>query len=373
MDRKKPYNHCIDPGTTMADENTKTTQAKTASAARRAKNGKKPESAGRGGRLSGGLALIFAAIALIGTSYIWYTLILQRGELLATDVVGNLEILKSETKALQESVTDADTVLDDVKANQDTIRGALDKIQNDLSRHRTEWVVAESEQLLVIANNRLQLARDVRSALAALRAADAQLNQISNPTLLPVRREIAREIAALEAIDKIDVGGISLKLGSIAESVARLPIAPEVSRRQQAALEAKLSTTVTDAAEDANWRSQARSLWQDVLSLVRVRTDLTAQRPLLPPEQEYFLRENLKLMLYGAQLALLQGNTAVFQQDLGIAQQLLKDYYDTSAQVVSVTQSELETMRTSKLVTDLPDISHSLASLRDIASARGKP
>src|SRR6185369_662822 len=187
-------------------------------------------------------------IALIGTSYLWYTVVLQRGDLLATDVVGNLEKLREETTDLQEKVTDADTSLDDLKANQDSIRSALDKVQSDLSRHRSEWVLAESEQLLVIANNRLQLARDVRSALAALRAADAQLNQISNPTLLPVRREIAREIASLEAIDKIDVGGISLKLGSLAESVARLPIAPEVSRRQQAALEAKLSTTVADAA-----------------------------------------------------------------------------------------------------------------------------
>lgn len=357
----------------MVDEDSKTANTKVPAAPKRGKNSKKPDAPARAGRASSGLALIVAAIALIGTSYLWYTLLLQRGDLLATDVVGTLEKLQADSKLLQEKLTDADTALDDLGANQDTIRSALDKIQNDLSRHRTEWVLAEAEQLLVIANNRLQLGRNVGSALSALRTADAQLNHIANPALLPVRRELAHEIAALEAIDKVDVGGISLKLGSLAETVVRLPIAPEVSRRQQAALEAKATTTITDAGNDSNWRAQARSLWHDMLSLVRVRTDLTMQRPLLAPEQEYFLRENLKLMLYGAQLALLQGNTGVYQQNLGTAQQLLKEYYDTNTQVVSAMQAELEKLRTSKLGAELPDISRSLAMLRAVSGARSKP
>ncbi len=357
----------------MADEDSKSTSSKTSSASKRAKGSKRPDTRVSSGLLTGGLALIFAAIALIGTGYLWYTLLLERAELLATDVVGDLGKLKDETTALRESLTETGSLLDDVRANQDSVRIALDKIQNDLSRHRTEWVLAESEQLLVIANNRLQLARDVRSALAALRAADAQLNQISNPVLLPVRRELAREIAALDAIDKIDVGGISLKLGSLAESADRLPLAPEVSRRAQALLETKATTAASDAPADTSWRALARSLWQDMRSLVRIRTDLSMQRPLLPPEQEYFLHENLKLMLYGAQLALLQGNTAVFQQNLKVTQQLLKDYYDANTQVVAAMQSEVEKMRASKLVAELPDISRSLAALRAVSGARSTP
>lgn len=355
----------------MANEDNKSAGSKSSSVSRRAKGSKKPESRVRSGLLTGGLALIFAVIALIGTGYLWYTLLLERAELLATDVVGDLEQLKGETAALRESLTETTGILDEVKATQDSVRVALDKIQNDLSRHRTEWVLAESEQLLVIANNRLQLARDVRSALAALRAADAQLNQVANPMLLPVRRELAREIAALDAIDRIDVSGISLKLGSLAESSDRLPLAPEVSRRAQALLEANAATMAPATAVDSGWRALARNLWQDVLSLVRIRTDLSTQRPLLPPEQEYFLHENLKLMLYGAQLALLQGNTAVFQQNLRVALKLLKDYYDANTQVVAGMQSELEKMRASKLVAELPDISRSLAALRAVSSARG--
>lgn len=352
----------------MADEDTKATDSRISTTSKRAKAAKKSEARTRSGVLTGGLALMLAAIALIGTGYLWFALLHDRPELLATDIAGNLDKLNGETRELREGLAGAGTKLDDVKANQDSIRTALDKIQNDLLRHRTEWVMAESEQLLVIANNRLQLARDARSALAALRAADAQLNQIANPSLLPVRREIAREIAALEAIDKVDVSGISLKLGSLAESVSRLPIAPEVSRRQQATQEARADTVATDAG--TNWRAQAHSLWRDMLSLVRIRTDLTTQRPLLPPEQEYFLRENLKLMLYGAQAALLQGDVGVFQQNLKTAQQLLKDYFDLNTEVVIGMQAELEKMRASKLVADLPDISRSLTALRALAGPR---
>jgi uncharacterized protein HemX len=368
---KIPIISGIHPEIAMADADIKSTRFKTSSASKRAKGSKTPDTRVRSGLLTGGLALIFAAIALIGTGYLWYTLLLERAELLTTDVVGDLGKLKDETTALRESQTEMGGVLDEVKANQDSVHAALDKIQNVLSRHRTEWVLAETEQLLVIANNRLQLARDARSALAALRAADAQLNQISNPALLPVRRELAREIAALDAIDKIDVGGISLKLGSLAELADRLPLAPEVSRRAHALLEAKATTAASDTP--TGWRALARSLWQDMRSLVRVRTDLSTQRPLLPPEQEYFLHENLKLMLYGAQLALLQGNTAVFQQNLKVAQQLLKDYYDANTQVVAAMQSELEKMRASKLVAELPDISRSLAALRAVSGARSTP
>jgi uroporphyrin-3 C-methyltransferase len=355
----------------MADDNTRSEDAKASTTlkSKRVKDRRhEPEIRPRRGSLAGGLALIFSAIALAAAGYLWYALLLQRPDLLTTDVVGNLDKLKSETVTLRESVESSGLAIDDVKANQDSIRGALDKIQNDLSRHRTEWLLAESEQLLVIANNRLQLARDVRSALAALRAADAQLNQISNPSLLPVRREVAREIASLEAIDKIDVGGISLKLGSLAETADRLPVAPDVSRRSQA-LDNKVASI--DTPDNGGWRISARNLWQDMLSLVRVRTDLATQRPLLPPEQEYFLRENLKLMLFAAQAALLQGNVAVFQQNIKSAEQLLKEYYDTSTQVVIGMQTELEKMRSSKLVAELPDISRSLATLRSATGTRG--
>ena len=74
---------------------------------------------------------------------------------------------------------------------------------------------------------------------------------------------------------------------------------------------------------------------------MRLRTDVEVQKPLLPPEQRYFLRENLRLMLYGAQNALLQGSVTTYQQNVKSAARWVREYFDTTTQVVSATLAEI--------------------------------
>src|SRR3990172_5942887 len=209
--------------------------AKTTPAAPAAKRGKpvaaKSSAISRRGLLTGGLALILAVIALSATGYLWYRLLVENRELLATDVVDKLNTLTEDTKTLQEGLSAAQQTLAETASTQETIKAAIDKIQGDLSRNRNEWLLAEAEQLLVIANHRLQLAPHPRSALNALRAADGQFNLIANPTPLPLRRELAREITLLESLEKTDVPGLTLKLGSLAEAVERLPLALKARTR----------------------------------------------------------------------------------------------------------------------------------------------
>ena len=109
------------------------------------------------------------------------------------------------------------------------------------------------------------------------------------------------------------------------------------------------------------------------LQLVRIRNDMESQRPLLPPEQQYFLRENLRLMLYGAQQALLQGSMPTFQQNLKSAQHLLKEYFDISSQAVIAAQDDLGKLQGMRIVTDLPDITASLTTLRRLSGRRSEP
>lgn len=354
----------------MIENNAKTTPA--APAAKRGKSGAAKSAAlPRRGLLTGGLALILAVIALSGTGYLWYRLLVENRELLATDVVDKLNGLREDTKTLQEDLSTAQQTLAETASTQETIKAAIDKIQGDLGRNRTEWLLAEAEQLLVIANHRLQLARDARSALNALRAADGQLNLIANPNLLPVRRELAREITLLESLEKTDVTGLTLKLASLAEGVERLPLALEA--RMRAPEGADKAAPAPTPAPDAGWRTAAQRMGQDILGLVRIRENLEVQKPLLPPEQQYFLRENLRLMLYGAQLALLQANVTVYQQNLRSALRLLKEYFDVNTQVVAAMSGELEGQLKMKLVTAPPDISASLEALRQVAGRRAAP
>jgi len=326
------------------------------------------------GRVRGGLALIFAFLALIASGYMWYTVLYKNADLFSEDVVGSLDRIETATNESQEALASTEKEIKTLKETQDTIRASLDKINTDLVRNRMEWSLTETEQLLVIANNRLQLAHDVHSALAALRAADEQLKILASPKLLPVRRELAREISQLESLGKTDISGITLRLATMADNVDRLPLALDI---RQAEGEQSQATgkpqNVQVAAADTGWRQTARSLWDDILSLVRIRDNVTSLRPLLPPEQQYFLRENLRLTLSSAQLALLQGSIATYQQNLKSAQRLLKDYFDVNTQVVTAMENELGQLLSMKIVTELPDISASLTTLRRLSGRRAEP
>jgi len=332
--------------------------------AERRANARKPAGAPRGGRLSSGLAVILSSIALIGTGYLWYTLIYQRQDVLKMDIPGAVTALDQRTQELQQGLTDAEDQLSTLTDIQDTLKTAVEKVQNELGRHRAEWVITEAEQLMLIANRRLQLARDVSSALAALRAADRSLELLASPNLLPVRRALAREITALESMEKTDIAGLSLKLGSLAETVDRFPLAQQLRAPMVAHAD---DAPRADAAQD-KW--SARAMWRDLLSLVRIRRQDATDKPLLPPEQQYFVRENLRLVLYGAQRALLQGYVATYQQNLKTASQWLNDYFDTNAQTVAAARTELDRLRGTAVMAELPDIDGSLTALRRATGRR---
>lgn len=313
--------------------------------------------------LTGGLALILSLIALVTAGYLWYMLGEKQG-LMSSNIVGKVEALSGAVETLKANNTAMAQELASLRETQDAMKTGMAKITTDFASNRNEWLLAEAEQLLLVANNRLQLAQDVPLALAALRAADRQLKQLSNPNLLPVRKQLARDMAKVEALDQVDFDGIALRLGNLAERIDDLPLAVETTfRRPETAAEP------TPQAE-GGWSRFWRELWQDLGNLVRIRHDADKRRPLLPPEQRYFVRENLRLMLSGAQLALLRRDEGTFQQNLKSARAWLNDYFDVSAPSVARTIEGLDRLIHTALTLDIPDISGSLQALQRFT---GKP
>jgi uncharacterized protein HemX len=174
-----------------------------------------------------------------------------------------------------------------------------------------------------------------------------------------VRKILVEEIGALEALARVDVSGMALRLGALAARVERLPLATPTH----------FSETPAAASGDGG-RVFPRELWKDLIGLVRIRSHGEVRKPLLPPEQQYFVRENLRMTLYGAQLALLHGDAATFEQNTRSARQWLSDYYDSGSQVVIAAQDELDGMLKANIKGALPDISRSLEALRRIAGRR---
>lgn len=313
-------------------------------------------SAPRRGRVSSGLALIFAFSALSVSGYLWYTLIYEHPALTRLDLPSTLAQLEQRDQELRGTLDKTTNQITALTETQNTLKTAVDRVQAELGRNQTQWIVNETEQLLLIANRRLQLARDTSSALAALRAADRQLELLASPALLPVRREIAKEITELETLDHTDITGIALRLGSIAERLNQLPLAPDM-RAQPEHVAAADAGTGTEA-------TSTRSIWHDILGLVQIRRHDTAERPLLEPKQQYFLRQNLRLLLYGAQHALLQGSVPTYQQNLDAAARWIGDYFDKDSPAVTAVQQELQTLRATPVMSELPDITASLDLLR---------
>ncbi len=357
----------------MAENTAPETQPVAAKAEQSAKS-EKPEPTPKpsGGRAWGVLALLISLVALVAVGYGGYIYYIKR-DLFTTDVVAELNRLKSDSASNEERQTELSNSLEsvqrrlaNVKEIQDTLASGFDRLTEDLGRKRSDWALAETEQLLLIANYRLQLARDVETAVAALRAADGQLQKLADPGLLPVRKLIASEVTALQQLDRADIPGVALRLGSMASALEQLPL--HVERRFATA------APVTGAvATESTGLGTLQQMWRDLLGLIRIRKTTEGQKPLLPPEQDYFLRENLRLMLYGAQLALLQGDTGTYTQNLKSARRWISDYFDTETQVVTNMQGELQTLLDEKIVVELPDVSASLAALRDIASKQLTP
>ncbi len=320
------------------------------------------------GPLASGLALAVSLIALVVAGMLWYRYYEKR-ELFQADILGRLEQSDAVTEKTLDDITAVEQRLDSFKTTQNTLVSAIEKMQREFSGDRSEWALSETEQLLIIANHRLQLARDIDTTITALRTADQQLVALADPKLLPVRKAITEEIAALGSLERIDVPGIALRLGNLAETIADLPITLREERKN-----------VQSGAEPQNGEGAgeqqpgfARQLWNDIRSHMRIRSDVENYKPLLPPDQSYFLRENLRLLLYGAQMALLVSDTATYQQNLDTARTWIKQYFDTNSQAVSRILEELDRLHATAITVALPDISASLETLRQIMRGDSGP
>ena len=191
-------------------------------------------------------------------------------------------------------------VLESRLAESQSQQIALEALYQELSRNRDEWAYAEIEQSLLIASQQLQLAGNVKAALIALQNADARLQRMERPQLTPLRKAINRDIERLKALPYVDTVGIAVRLDNVIAAVDTLPLAMEVrpparrSRRRR-----------RERGRAARGSASCAKRGAKLKQLVRVQNMDRPEVPLLAPSQTFFLRENLKLRLLGARLALL--------------------------------------------------------------------
>lgn len=326
------------------------------------KENKKPSG---GTSVAGGLALVLSLAAVIATGYIGYVLFYINPGVLQGDINATTELLMEDTRRMQEQLAEQDRGIAELAENQAAIKDAIEQAFSRLGRDRKGWAITETEQLLIIANHRLQLARDVPSAIASLETADKQLRALADPRLLPVRKAIASEVARLRELEPVDRAGIVLRLETLMEKTTELQLSAKA--REQAYQKQRLEgDSSKDKDEGGNESGAFSEIWNDIRNFVNIRTDVDKELPLLPPEQNWFLRENMKLMLSGARHALLAADKASYEHSLATTIKWINTYFDVNARNTAAILEELNKLKSIDIAIQLPDISNSLKELRSL-------
>jgi uroporphyrin-3 C-methyltransferase/uroporphyrinogen III methyltransferase/synthase len=255
---------------------------------------------------------------------------------------------------------------------------ALEQLYQDLAKNRDDWALAEIEQVLSTASQQLQLAGNLRGALIALQNADARLARTDRPQFIAIRRAIAKDTDNLKSLPSVDLTGIAVRLDALVAQVDQMPLLSDAKPAVVApAPKSKLASPTnsdTKASDDwrtvllERWNSWSSDLWNELRQLVRVRVVGTPEALLLSPGEAFFARENLKLRLLNARLALLSRNDAAFRSDLAEADRALVRYFEIRSRQTQAARELIKQLQESVLNIEMPTLSHSLAAVRQSRS-----
>jgi len=225
---------------------------------------------------------------------------------------------------------------------------------------RADWLLAEVEYLMRLANQRLLMGKELNGAWELLAAADAIVVELDDNALFPVRQALADNMTALAAAGSFDIEGRYLRLGALADRAAQLRLF------QQPLFE--LPTPAPEVASDDRWQQGIERGVQAALAkisgYISYRRRDQSYRPAVVPEQEVAVRQNLQLMFEQAQLALLAGKQTFYQRSLARAQDFLGRYYSVDETSVRAISAAIDELLLEPIERELPDISSSPRALK---------
>ena len=269
-------------------------------------------------------------------------------------------------------------------------RSQVEELIQSFSRSRDENVIADVEAAVRVALQQNAITGSAEPLVATLKQADERLARYNQPRLERVRRAVLRDLDRVKAIGAIDVSTLTIRLDEAVRQVDELPLLALAEARRPAldargaagtaprAASASAAASVASASASDDWQRRAgrwweavtAQVWTEVRSLVRVTRIDHPEAALLAPEQAFFVRENLKLRLLNARLALLSRQFDIAQSDLREAQSTLDRYFDRSSKRVTTASELLRQVMTQARQTSVPRPDETLAALAAAAAGR---
>lgn len=319
----------------------------------------------RSGTVLGGVAILLA-LGLTGGLYL-------HGHQNAAAQQAELAQLKQQlasalSKIDQTSSKDAEQ-LATLDQTQQRLQGEMQGLQNrvlDLNDKRpNDWMLAESEYLVRMAGRKLWLEHDLISAITLLGNADERIRALNDPSLMPIRKALAEDIAKLKGMPRIDREGLTLKLAALEDQIELLPLST-VSMP-----EAKLEADQAVTANPDEWESNLKKNWVKFTeNFVTIRRRDGAVEALLSPQQEIFLRENLKTKLLQAQISVYREQQTLYEDSLDKAQRWLTQYFDTENSATRYMQGEIDKLKGEQIQIDYPEQFKTQAMLEQVLTER---
>lgn len=265
-------------------------------------------------------------------------------------------------------------------------RGQLEELIQSMSRSRDENVIGDIEASIRVAMQQSSITGSAEPLVATLRQADERLQRYKQPRLDGVRRAVARDLDRVKAISVADVSTLTIKLDEVVRLLDELPLlsSADKSIEQQAARQRRNERAVSASAPAApvaasgDWWDQAQRRWQDLVgqvwteakSLLRVTRIEHPEAMLLAPDQTFFLRENAKLRLLNARLALLSRQFETAQTDLRDTLSILDRYFDGRSRKVQAANELLRQVAGQARQVNVPRPDDTLAALAAAGAGR---
>ncbi|MFB4357657.1 uroporphyrinogen-III C-methyltransferase [Pantoea sp. BS_4] len=276
----------------------------------------------------------------------------------------------SDKQQLSQQLSTTEKALETAQAQQAASEKALQALREKLAsisgNDVRSWLVAQADYLVKLAGRKLWSDQDVTTAAALLKSADASLADMNDPSVMNVRRALTQDISTLSAISQVDYDGIILKLNQLSNNVDNLRLADNDS--DDAPMDSdngELSGSIRE------WRQNLVKSWHNFMDdfITIRRRDNTAQ-PLLAPNQDVYLRENIRSRLLIAAQAVPRHQEEIYKQSLETVSTWVRAWYDTNDASTKAFLAQLDELSQQDINMDLPDSLESQPLLEQLMQTR---
>ncbi|ACI09576.1 TPA: uroporphyrinogen-III C-methyltransferase [Klebsiella variicola subsp. variicola] len=277
------------------------------------------------------------------------------------------ESQKSELEGIIKQQADQ---LSQAKHEQETLTKQLDELQQKVAvisgSDAKTWLLAQADFLVKLAGRKLWSDQDVTTAAALLKSADASLADMNDPSLIGARRAITDDIATLSAVSQVDYDGMILKVNQLANQIDNLRLADNNDDDSPMDSDSdELSSSISE------WRVNLQKSWQNFMdSFITVRRRDETAVPLLAPNQDIYLRENIRSRLLVAAQAVPRHQEETWKQSLDNVSTWVRAYYDTDDATTKAFLDEVDKLSQQSITMTVPETLQSQALLEKLMQTR---